>query len=125
MKKGNNWKKKLIKTTDILNTINGGMVMPQIDFKKLDDHYEVSVWVPGIKAESLHVEVNNNILDIYALLNILPGGFKYNISKVDIPFDVDITKISANYSDKSLIVDLPFNELSRGYHKKVWINKDN
>jgi len=123
-----NWLHKLLNATDALNTINGGSVMPAIKLKKKGDHYEVKAILPSVRSEAFKVEVHANILNISAKLDILdidrfPDGFMMNLSRLEIPFDVDIAKISASMHDGKLIVILPYNHLANGFHKEIKVDK--
>ncbi len=126
MRRESNWAVKFATTANLMNTLSGGVILPSIKLFRNEDHYEVRVNAPSIKSDSFIVEVNNNILAISALIDVgsdpyLKKGFKYKIKGFEIPFDVDISKIYANYEDANLSVILPFNELANGYHKDVEI----
>ena len=120
--------KEFILTSDILNTINGGMSLPIVKVKENWEGYNIHVEVPGVKKESFRVEINDNLLSIYHIID-LPVSL-YNemgisvpniIRNVSIPYNVDIKRISATYEDGALNVLMPFNELANGYQKSVGI----
>lgn len=128
MKLQGNMMNQFVRTTEILNTLSGGMIQPEMSLVRMDDHYEVRVRAPGIRSESFQVEIENNILEISALLDIVslsvsPDPYKLVIKLVVIPFDVDIGKISAVYEYGKLTVILPYNEYASGYHKSVRIKR--
>lgn len=115
----------LITSIDVLNTVNGGVIEPQMNMSHFEDFREIRLKVPGIKQEDVHVEVHNNNLSIYYFINMVSSEkliqlprFVYNRS---VPYFIDINKINARIENDELIVKLPFNKLSNGYHKEIKI----
>lgn len=121
----NKWVTNILKVVDTLNTINGGMSSPTFKLNKFDDSCELLVKAPGISAEALRVEVVEDKLMIYHLLDLGNPNAEIipNILKVvPIPDEVDLSKITAEYEDKLLIIDMPFGEKEEGYYRSVDIN---
>jgi HSP20 family molecular chaperone IbpA len=94
-------------------------------------HYEayreIRLKVPGISLEDIRVEIHNNNLSIFYLINIVSGDrliplprFVYNRN---VPYYIDISKINARLEEEELIVNLPYNRLANGYHKDVHITE--
>ncbi|HWA33854.1 MAG TPA: Hsp20/alpha crystallin family protein [Cyclobacteriaceae bacterium] len=118
-----NLPQELITGIDVVNTLNGGISEPDILKEKFADHHRITVKVPGIKAENIKIEINNNDLMIYYFISIQSQGkdLKYPrmIYKRSIPYFVDIVNIAATEENNAMIVHMPFNELANGYHRDV------
>jgi HSP20 family molecular chaperone IbpA len=117
----------LITSIDVLNTVNGGVSEPQLNLTHYEEYREVRLKVPGIPAEDIRVEIHNNNLSIFFVMNIISGDkmvqlprFVYN---KNVPYYIDISKIKASIEEDELVVNLPFNPLANGYHKEIKINK--
>ena len=128
---GLNITKELLLTADVMNMVNGGMVQPQIQMSREEGGYILHARVAGVDPERMQIEIKNNHLFLFHHISTrneqLYGGIPfipYNIGYVIIPFDVDITGIKAVYEDGELKVIMPFNELSNGYHKRIFIEKN-
>lgn len=116
----------LITSIDVLNTLNGGVSEPQLNLEHYEDYKEIHLRVPGINLDDIRVEIHNNHLSIFFLINIVCSErliplprFVYNH---DVPYYIDINKINARLEEEELIVNLPYNRLANGYHKDVGIN---
>lgn len=110
----------LITSIDVLNTLNGGVSEPQLCLEHHDDYREIRLRVPGISLDDMHVELHDNNLSIFYLINIVSGDrliplprFVYNRN---VPCYVDVHKINARLEEEELIVNLPYNRLASGYH---------
>ncbi|MGK7389759.1 MAG: Hsp20/alpha crystallin family protein [Candidatus Cyclobacteriaceae bacterium M2_1C_046] len=126
-KDNNRYSTNILKVVDTLNTINGGMVAPVFKLEKEEDEYQIVARVPGVSPESLRVEVVENKLMIYHLMDfgaseseIIPNV----LNVVKIPKGVDISKIYADYEGKMLIVHMPVEDgfEFQGYHRSIDIN---
>lgn len=117
----------LITSIDVLNTLNGGVSEPQLCLAHYKEYREIRLRVPGINLEEVRVEIHNNNLSIFYLINILSSErliplprFVYNRN---VPYYIDINRINARLEEEELIVNLPYNRLANGYHKDVRINE--
>lgn len=117
----------LITSIDVLNTLNGGVSEPRLWLEHYEDYREIRLRVPGISQDDIRVEIHNNNLAIFYLINILSGDrliplprFVYNRN---VPYYIDINKINARLEEEELIVYLPYNRLANGYHKDVRIKE--
>jgi HSP20 family molecular chaperone IbpA len=117
----------LITTIDVLNTVNGGVSEPQLNLIHYEDYREIRLKIPSIKLEEVHVEVHNNNLSIFYIINIISKGkmvqlprFVYNRN---VPYYIEISKIKARIENEELVVNLPFNRLANGYHKEIKANE--
>jgi HSP20 family molecular chaperone IbpA len=122
-----NLPQELITGIDVVNTLNGGTSEPDILKEKFPTYHRITVKIPGIDAENIKIEINNNELMIYYFIVILSQGkdLKYPkmVYKRAIPYYVDITNIAATEKENSMIVHMPFNELANGYHRDVSTTK--
>lgn len=115
--------KDLLTSVDILNTLSGGVSEPFVSILEKVDRHEVRVRVPGIDKESLHAEVQNNELIIYHMVPLESDGNEVQLPQIIynnvIPYFVKVNSILAHYEDNMLVVELPFNEFSSGYNKRI------
>ena len=68
MKIDSNLTTKLANIANISTTVGGGMVETNTSLIKNEDHYLVSIKVPGISHEELKIEINNDLVLVF--LNI-------------------------------------------------------
>jgi hypothetical protein len=126
MKKANNYL-DLVTSIDVLNTVNGGVSEPQLNLAHYEDYREIRLKIPGIPTDDIRVEIHNNNLSIFFVMNIICGDklvqlprFVYNRN---VPYYIDIRKIKASIENEELVVNMPFNPLANGYHKEIKINE--
>ncbi|MBR9998205.1 MAG: Hsp20/alpha crystallin family protein [Cyclobacteriaceae bacterium] len=128
---GLNITRELLLTADVMNMVNGGMSQPHIHMSREEKGYILHARVPGVEPVRMQIEIKNNQLflfhhiytrneNLYEGINFIP----YHIGYITIPFDVNITGIKAHYEDGELKVIMPFNELSNGYHKRIYIENN-
>ena len=115
--------KNLLTTVDLLNTLNGGVSEPYLSFRDLADGRQLRIRVPGVSKEMLQVEIHNNQLNVYYHIPMETSGKQVFVPKEvvnqTIPFFIEIPAIQATFEGNELVIDLPFNELSNGYTRKV------
>ncbi len=118
----------LLTSVDVLNTLHGGVSEPQVSVNQLDNSREVRIKVPSIDPESIQVEINNNSLFVYYVMNISSAGkdirLPYTIYNRPLPYFIDIGKINSIIEGSKLVITLPFNALADGYHKKIRTRED-
>ena len=118
----------LLTSVDVLNTLHGGVSEPQVSVNQLDNSREVRVKVPSIDPESIQVEVNNNTLFVYYVINFASAGknirLPYAIYNRQLPYFIDIGKINSTVEENQLVITLPYNALADGYHKKIKTRED-
>ena len=123
----NNKFKHLLTTVDLLNTLNGGVSEPHLSYRERPDGRQVRIRVPGVSKEMLQVEIQNNELNVFYHIPMESSGKKVYLPKEVVrqalPYFIEIPAIQATYEDNELVVDLPFNELSNGYNRKVPITE--
>jgi len=111
----------------VLNTLNGGVSEPQMCLEHHEDYREIRLRVPGVSLDDIRVELHNNNLSIFYLINIVSSErliplprFVYNRN---VPYYIDASKINARLEEEELIVNLPYNRLANGYHKDARIKE--
>jgi HSP20 family molecular chaperone IbpA len=118
----------LLTSVDVLNTLHGGVSEPQFSVNQLDNSREVRVKVPSIDPEAIQVEINNNSLFVYYVININSAGknirLPYTIYNRQLPYFIDIGKINSTVEGSQLVITLPFNALADGYHRKIGTRED-
>jgi HSP20 family molecular chaperone IbpA len=119
--------KDLIVSVDLLNTLNGGVSEPFLSFREVPNGRELRVRVPGINREAMQVEINNNELSVYYLIPIESSGELIHMPQLvysqKIPYFIEVKGIRASYDENELVVKLPFNERSSGYHRRIKIRE--
>lgn len=115
--------KDLLSSIDVLNTLNGGTSKARVKLNQLEDHREVRVFVPGISNEGLRVEIHNNYLTVFYLLDIAEVQVPKVVYSKQIPYFVDAEGIVASFEGKYLLINLPYNPLANGYHRSITINE--
>jgi len=114
---------EILQSIDITNTLNGGVSQPIVKLSQQKEYRQIELRVPGMTEESMHVKINNNQLVVY---------FEHLVESRDetiyipiivynkaIPYFINSKKISAQYSEGVLTVQLPFNELANGYQRDI------
>lgn len=114
---------ELLASVDIMNVLNGGRSEPAVKVSQHQDHREVRVRVPGIDTSAIQVEVNNDSVSIFYIMDIETVGksmrLPYSVYNKQQPYYIDLSRINAVVEDNELVVTLPYNELASGYHRKV------
>jgi HSP20 family molecular chaperone IbpA len=127
-KSNNNQSLDLITTVDVLNTLSGGITEPQQNIIESEYGRELHFRVAGIGKHAMNVEIHNNHLTIYYYINIASYDKLVQVPQIvynrAVPYYIDISKIHATFEGDELVVHMPFNKLSNGYHRKVRINEN-
>lgn len=118
----------LITSVDVMNTLNGGRAEPVVKLKQHAESREVRVKIPGIDPEKIEVDVSENRVSIFYMMNVASGGkdiaMPYSVYNRQQPYFIDVSKIIARVQDGELVVTLPFNQLANGYHRRVKRRED-
>ena len=127
MKATLNLPEELITGIDVTNTLNGGTSELSVRLEHFPTFRKITLRIPGIDAESVKIEINNNQLMIYYFTSLMSQGKEVKFPKVlynkSIPYFVDTQNITASQEEKSLVVRLPFNELADGYHRDIPVSQ--
>jgi len=103
--------KTLAESADLVNTINGGMSLAHIHKYTLEDHYMVTVKVPGVDRKSLKVEMHDGQLFIFLQMHLEEGiNIPFMVASIEVSPKVNKREIRANYHGKNLNIVLPFEE---------------
>ena len=117
----------LITSIDVLNTLNGGVSEPRLCLGHFEEYREIRLRVPGISLDDIRVEIHNDNLSIFYLINLISGDRRIPLPRFvynrNVPYYIDINKINARLEEEELIVNLPYNRLANGYHKDVRIKE--
>src|SRR6187401_2396408 len=89
----------LLASVDIMNVLNGGRSEPRVKLNQHEDHREIRVKIPGIGAEVIQVEVNNDHVSIFYMMDIESAGktmrLPYSLYNKQQPYFIDLTRINA------------------------------
>ena len=95
--------KILAESTDLVNTINGGMSVAHVSKLKYTDHYLFTVKVPGVDKLSLKVEMHDDHLFVFQLMHLEDGiDIPYMVASIEMKSNVDKQAVRANYQGKYL-----------------------
>jgi HSP20 family protein len=96
----------------------GTMIFPDLDFYEQDNKIIVKADIPGMTKEDIHVKVDRDILTIrgerkkeerikdesYSYCERFYGAFSRTVK---LPSEVDKNKVTANYKNGTLIIEMP------------------
>jgi HSP20 family molecular chaperone IbpA len=120
-----NLPQEIITSIDVLNTLNGGTTEPVIKLRKLASRHEIIVRVPGLPLTQIKIEIKNNQLVIYYLMPVITEGKGIQFTKylytAAIPYFVDAKSITATENGDAMVVNMPFNDFSKGYYRDLSI----
>lgn len=118
----------LITSIDVLNTLHGGVSEPQLNLRHFEGYREIHLKVPGISLGDICVEINQNNLSIFYLINIVCSERRIPLPRFvynrNLPYYVDVSNIQARLEEEELIVNLPYNHLANGYLRGARTNGD-
>jgi len=118
----------LITSVDVMNTLNGGRPEPVVKLSQFTNSREVRVKVPGIDPKNIEVEINENTVSIFYMINVATAGkevaIPYSVYNKQQPYFIDVSKIVAQIEEDELVVTLPYNQLANGYHRRVKRRED-
>ena len=122
--------KKLMLTTDFMNTTNGGMAMVNNNVNQEKDAYISHMKIPWSNPDNMKIQIIDNRIYIYSIMDFGENGgydgikrLPYTLEILDVPYDVNIKGISASYFEGVLKIILPFNELAGGFRREISIDK--
>ncbi|MGB3467108.1 MAG: Hsp20/alpha crystallin family protein, partial [Cyclobacteriaceae bacterium] len=123
MKTDVNLTTKLALIANTSNTVGGGMVETNAVLIKKNDHYLISIKVPGITEGDLRIEINNDMVFVFLCFDdVTKEPFNYLLKHFKIPFEVDAEQIRADFEGRILDIIMPFKEMENGYFRTVDIN---
>lgn len=114
---------ELLTSIDVLNTLNGGHVEARVQLQHKPEWREIRVCVPGIDRDQIKVEIHNNFLMVFFTHQLQLAAQRIEVPRVVynkvIPYFIDADRIEAAFEGQQLVVRLPFNEFSNGYHRSI------
>jgi HSP20 family molecular chaperone IbpA len=118
----------LLTSVDVLNTLHGGISEPHVVLNELEQSREMRIQVPGVSPDSIQVEINENNLFVYYVMNVDSVGknirLPYTIYNRVLPYFIDLSKIHSEVDHQKLVITLPYNTLTNGYHRKIKSSED-
>ncbi|MCP4456700.1 MAG: hypothetical protein GY816_01530 [Cytophagales bacterium] len=115
--------KTLAESTDLVNTINGGMSLAFVTKYTLADHLMVTVKVPGVDKKSLKVEMHDGQLFIYQLMHMEDQlDIPFMVASLRVSEKVNKREIRANYHGRNLNIVMPFSEWEDEDSRSIKIN---
>ena len=115
--------KRLALTANVINSINGGSVLPTFKKTTEEDHYRLEVSIPSVEPNDIKVEVDGDDLMVYQNIHINTYTLPNILGILRLSSDVEREGIYAEFEEDTLVVIMPFNEREGGYHKEVEIYK--
>jgi hypothetical protein len=113
----------LLTSIDVINTMNGGVIEPQVKLSEHPEYRQVELRAASIPQDLVKAEVHNNNLTIYYNTPVLSNEKVIRMPRVvynkQIPYFIDSKRIEALFEGDNFIVRLPFNELANGYHRDL------
>ncbi len=116
--------KDLAQAADIVNTIGGGVIFPTFNTTKEEDHYRLEVTAPSVNPDDIKVEVNGGHLFVYQQMEYKNTRIPNMLGIQKISVDVELDNITAEYEDDTLVVIMPFNELTGGFQREIHIHRN-
>lgn len=100
------------------------ITMPAVNVKETDDHFKIEVAAPGFDKKDFNINIENNVLTISSEKQIEEKQDNEKISRREysygsfqrsfsLPNTVDSDKISANYENGLLKIQVPKREESK------------
>lgn len=96
---------------DLLNTIGGGVAQPQLRVDQREKGIILRVAMPTVAPESFHVVLNNQQLTVYGEYRhsaVEPQAAPLFVQTLDLPLNLDLTRIDAVHEGSELQVRIPF-----------------
>ena len=123
----------ILTAIDFANTTNGGMTEPVLNVAKGQDGYLVRVKAAGLEADNFQIEVIENRLWIYHLINLFaerPEGLDNTqaartLGNLFLPNDISAEEIVARYDDnfQELNIQIPYNQSKRNFRRHIDVEK--
>jgi|SRR6476469_5198512 len=96
---------------DLLNTLGGGVAQPQMRVDQREKGIILRVAVPTMLPENFHVVLNNQRLTVYGVYRNSPDdpmAAPVFVQTLDLPLNLDLTRIDAVHEGQELQVRIPF-----------------
>ncbi|WP_233219176.1 Hsp20/alpha crystallin family protein [Adhaeribacter arboris] len=96
---------------DVLNTLGGGISLPQVEVDKHEKGAIIRVAIPSVSPEAYQIALDQNQLTVMAthrLDNDSEAVFPLFSQHFMLPPQVDLSRIDAVFTDQELQVRLPY-----------------
>ena len=110
---------------DLLNTLGGGVVQPQLHVDKTEQGVVIRVSAPSVDPESFHVMLNDARLTVYAEYRHSEESrlaAPLFVNTFDLPSHLDLTRVDATQEENELHVLIPFKDAA-GYFREINIKR--
>ncbi len=115
----------LLKQGDVLNTLNGGCVEPQVGINKSNDEFIIQIKAPSVQADAFDIFLDFHRLKVslYCHHPFKEAALRHPMfsRSFQIPGYVDSDGIYAHYEEESLTIHLPFRKLSQEQRRHIRI----
>jgi HSP20 family protein len=111
----------ILKQTDLINTMNGGVVDTAVNIIRSESRIVINVSAPSVSGKAFKVLLNQDQLTVFSLLTV--EDFPYTrgeftsvpmfIKTFEIPANIDLDNIQAEQNDDELNVTLPLKDGNR------------
>lgn len=112
-----------LKHSDVLNTLNGGHIQPELSIKQHQKEFIIKLKAPGISIDSFDLVLDYQRLKISIHLPHIYQDVALNhpifARSFNLPGYVDTEQIVAQYKPGQLQVILPFKELSDDQRRRI------
>ncbi len=117
--------KNLANTAELINTINGGMAQPQVILEKSEESWLLRMKVPSVNIDNIKIEVKEGILFVFQNLEHANSDIElpYLIEMLNLPGQIALDSIYAEFDQNEILVHLPFDELANGFEREIEIIK--
>lgn len=113
---------------NLMNTINGGVTMTQVEFGQNEHGMYLNLSNPAFESDNYHVELKPNVLTIFTTLQAEPAGASEEEDKTVVPTFIrnfpipnilDPQKLEATFEDGILTIFAPYKEGLNGNSRKI------
>ncbi|QNF32767.1 Hsp20 family protein [Adhaeribacter swui] len=96
---------------DVLNTLGGGIALPQVKVDKLEKGAIIRVFIPSVSPEAFHIALNQNQLTVMAAHRFdeeSETAMPLFSQQFTLPPQIDLSRIDAVFENHELQVRLPY-----------------
>ncbi len=111
---------------DLLNTIGGGVAQPRLRVEKRKAGVVLHVAMPSVAPDRFHVVLNERRLTVYGEYRAepeAPMAAPLFIQTLDLPANLDLTRIDALHHDGELQVSIPFTDDAASRQREIDIRR--
>ena len=108
--------RNLVPQLDLLNTLGGGTAQAVVRVDQREQAMVIRVALPAVSPENFHVVLDNNRLTVYCEYRHQPEdqlAAPLFAQTLDLPANLDLSRIEAVHKGHELQVRIPFNSASQ------------